>query len=74
MFLEEVKSNQLTAFSSAFSSFLSFRIIYNQNQKRLYFKQSFNVFCIDRKTEFNKKIYRDNISSESINYKQMFKY
>ena len=72
--LEEEKSDQFTAFHSAFSCFILSKNFYDQNQKRHHLRQLFDAFCIDRKTEFNKKFHRDVISSESINDKQMFKY
>ena len=79
IFLKEAKSDQLIAFHAAFSCYISFRIFYDNN------KRSFSVFYIDRKTESKKfiifssissisKFHRDDISSESISYKQMLRH
>ena len=79
IFLEKAKSDQLIAFYAAFSCYIFFKIFYDNN------KRSFSVFYIDRKAEFKKfifsssifsisKFHRDDISSESINYKQMLRH
>ena len=78
IFLEKAKFNQLIAFQGAFSCYIFSKSFYDNNKKL------FSAIYIDQKVEFKKltffssifsisKFHRDNILSESINYKQMFK-
>ena len=79
IFLKEAKSDQFIAFHAVFSCYIFFRIFYDNNKK------SFSVLYIDREAKSKKstffssissisKFHRDDISSESINYKQMLKH
>ena len=79
IFLKETKSDQLIAFHAVFSCYIFSKNFYDNN------KRSFSALYIDREAESKKstffssissisKFHRDDISSESISYKQMLRH